>query len=158
MKEIVRNTELIGRCGLFCGACDNYLAFKPGKEKLLENEKFQNKENEYCEGCNSEKVSAHCSICKMRLCAIDKNIISCGDCECFPCTEIVKFKNEGDKFSGAKHRKYIFDNINEYRKTGCLSWLANQDRKWTCKCGTKFSFYERNCQVCGTLLESYAEK
>ena len=150
------NSKLVGICGLYCGACDNYLAFQPGHDHLLTQEKFvKDRENEYCEGCNSNKVSLHCSQCYMRACAKQKEIINCAYCSEYPCDEITKFKSDAEKWDGAKHRKYIFINNEELVKEGEMVWLNNQKIQWTCECGKAFSFYETNCSSCGKKLNSY---
>ncbi len=149
--------NLVGICGLYCGACDNYLAFNPNHDHLLLKDKFlKKKENEYCTGCNSNKVSLHCSKCKMRICAKNQNIISCGYCSKYPCKEIFNFKSESEKLNGAKHRKDIMTNTEELVKSGEFEWLKKQQEKWTCECGKAYSFYEEKCSNCGVALKSYS--
>ncbi len=59
MKEIVADTSLIARCGLYCGACKRYL-------------------REKCPGCfKNEKASW----CKVRSCCLENNYASCADCK-----------------------------------------------------------------------------
>lgn len=58
MKEIVADTSLVARCGLYCGACKRYL--KGG-----------------CPGC-TDNVKA--SWCKVRTCCIEREYASCADC------------------------------------------------------------------------------
>lgn len=59
MNEIVAETSLVSKCGLYCGACKMYLAKK-------------------CLGC-SKNVKA--SWCKVRTCCIEKKSDSCADCK-----------------------------------------------------------------------------
>lgn len=58
MKEIVADTGLIAKCGLYCGACKRYL--KGG-----------------CPGCEENSKA---SWCKVRSCCIEHDYASCADC------------------------------------------------------------------------------
>jgi hypothetical protein len=160
MMQNEPNPALIGTCGLFCGACENYLAFREGHGHLLSKEKFdaQRRDAEYCEGCHSKKLSAHCAVCAMRLCAESRKILHCGECELFPCETISEFRKGGDVWDGARHRKDIFANIERLRAEGTEKWLAARAGEWRCACGKPFSFYETRCQDCGKELPSYAKR
>ena len=59
MKEVVADTSLVARCGLFCGACKRYL--KGG-----------------CPGC-TENMKA--TWCKIRTCCLEHEYASCADCK-----------------------------------------------------------------------------
>ena len=61
MKAIVADRELVGYCGLYCGACGKYL-------------------NEKCPGCH---LNARASWCKVRKCAMENNFYSCADCRLY---------------------------------------------------------------------------
>jgi len=53
--------DLIGRCGIYCGACRLFVLKK-------------------CEGCSNEEVK-----CPYYKCVENKAINSCGECQEFPC-------------------------------------------------------------------------
>ncbi len=57
MKPIVSSSQLIGACGLYCGACRKYL-----KDK--------------CPGC--QKAKSHC--CPIGQCCIRQGFHTCADC------------------------------------------------------------------------------
>ena len=57
-KPIEVDSELIARCGLYCGACRKYLSGK-------------------CPGCRLNKKA---SWCKIRLCSASMGYHSCADC------------------------------------------------------------------------------
>jgi len=61
MKEIGVNSELVARCGLYCGACRSYLSGK-------------------CPGCHE---NAKASWCKVRTCCTQNNFTSCAECKEF---------------------------------------------------------------------------
>ncbi|WP_321333791.1 DUF3795 domain-containing protein [uncultured Bacteroides sp.] len=58
-KQIIEvDSDLIARCGLYCGACHKYLAKK-------------------CPGCQKNEKA---SWCKIRACNAEKGYHSCADC------------------------------------------------------------------------------
>ena len=153
--------ELIGACGLYCGACDNYRAFKEENAYLQLTDKFNTREkinaNE-CKGCHSQKLSEHCNACTIRLCAREKGLFHCGLCSEYPCSILTQFKNEGDTWPGAKHRTLIFTNLRKLSVEGKSAWLHEMHHRWACACGLSFTYYERTCQRCGTALNSCLER
>ncbi len=148
--------NILGACGLYCGACDCYMVTQPSGEHLKKSDKFKNSDGDKtCSGCHSSKLTPWCSACKMRLCAADKNLTHCGLCSEFPCDVYEEFFDGGAKWPGARHRRDIKDNIKEILSIGESAWLDAQNRRWTCECGKSYSFYEVKCEFCGRELHSY---
>ena len=58
MENLSAKTELIAKCGLFCGECPKFIKGK-------------------CKGCE-ENIKA--TWCKIRKCCIEKNIQTCANC------------------------------------------------------------------------------
>lgn len=58
MKQIISDTRLIARCGLYCGACRKYL-------------------QEKCPGCGLNEKASWCGI---RKCTQEKGISTCAEC------------------------------------------------------------------------------
>jgi len=71
MKEIIADTKLISRCGLYCGACKKYI-------------------NGKCPGCN-EKTNAQW--CKVRTCVEENAYTTCADCTICKLEECKKLNN-----------------------------------------------------------------
>jgi len=159
LRSFNNDKNLVGVCGLYCGGCDNYLAFTKEGKHLLKSEKYleKNLTKLECEGCNSTRQSEHCFKCKMRLCAKEKNILHCRKCNEYPCEKLKEFKNEAKTWAGAVHRKYIFKNLEEITRIGETEWLKRMGDKWLCQCGQRFSYYESSCSKCGSILSSYAK-
>ena len=59
MKEVTSNPDLVAYCGLYCGACRSYL-------------------REKCPGCHENEKAKWC---KIRVCCIDNQYLSCADCK-----------------------------------------------------------------------------
>ncbi len=93
--------EIIAYCGLNCGDCD---AFKATQAKDFERKKeiakrwteglsvqFQ-PEDVNCNGCVSDTISGWCrKICKIRLCAEERKVKTCGHCQDYPCVKLKEF-------------------------------------------------------------------
>lgn len=149
--------ELIGACGLYCGACSNYRAFQDGGEHLLGDPKFRVDDisTVRCGGCHSGKLSGHCGNCEIRLCAEKKELLHCGLCRDYPCGKVRSFQEKGEIWEGARHRTFIFVNIRRLGESGASEWLRFMDSSWRCPCGVSYSYYEENCHACGAKLDSY---
>ena len=72
MKEVQSNPDLVAYCGLYCGACGSYL-----KDK--------------CPGCHDNEKA---SWCKIRVCCMDNEYLTCADCNDFESpSDCRKFNN-----------------------------------------------------------------
>jgi hypothetical protein len=91
----------IGVCGLDCSNCNAYKA-TVNNDNLLRQETAEKWTKEYnhdfkpeeinCLGCNSQgPYIEHCFECPYRLCAKEKGLTNCGQCEQYPCEKIAKF-------------------------------------------------------------------
>jgi hypothetical protein len=151
---------LLAVCGLYCGACYHYRASFPESEHLLEDAARQGRELEgfTCQGCRSGRIHGirvlyiqpGCARCEIRACADGRGVLHCGLCPEFPCARIEDFRLDGHV-----HHLDILDNLVALKEKGPDRWLEEQERCWTCECGTKFSWYETTCHHCGTSLASY---
>ena len=61
------NTEILGKCGFYCGACPTYISGN-------------------CKGLTDEHKKGDCF---SRDCVTEKGLDFCGQCSCFPCDEII---------------------------------------------------------------------
>lgn len=146
----MREYQLLGVCGLYCGACDHYRAFLPESKHLLERVMADDGAFEVCHGCRSDTLTTSCSRCAIRACAGERGVLHCGLCREYPCEQLKSFQHDG-----RIHHIVVLDNIENLKNRGPDQWLAEQDRRWECRCGGKFSWYEENCARCGAPLASY---
>jgi len=77
-KEIKADKNLIGYCGLYCGACNSYLKGK-------------------CPGCHDNVKATWCTV---RQCNIENGYASCADCQITTLKECKKFNNFISKVMG----------------------------------------------------------
>jgi len=113
-------------CGLYCGACPQYLEKK-------------------CKGC---KHSSKKTKCEIRACAREKKIDSCALCKQYPCN--VKKVQEIAAGEGKKpFYKLRTKNFETIQKEGYQAWEAQQKGRWNCgKCRKAFSFTVESCPKC----------
>ncbi|NWG10937.1 DUF3795 domain-containing protein [Candidatus Bathyarchaeota archaeon] len=126
---------VISNCGLNCAQCDIYQAGR-GNEKLRNEilDWFKKERNEplkpeqiTCMGCRGPPDNHWSSDCKMLLCAKNKGLNYCFQCEDFPCTIVKKFATDD-----VSHHKRTVENAKEMRKIGLEAWIAQQKRKGQC--------------------------
>jgi len=109
-------------CGLNCDECQIYLAsinentneqLRLAKEYSTDTCKFT-KEDMFCLGCHSEKVSEKmCGDCEIRECGTKRSCGNCAECDDFPCLILKKYLGENsDSLNNLKQL------ATEFRKTG----------------------------------------
>ena len=91
MTESSAGEKMIAYCGLVCTECPAYLATKTNDEKMAkETAEMWTKhykvdvkvEDVWCDGCLVEgKKCAHCGMCEIRVCGIEKGAKNYGHCD-----------------------------------------------------------------------------
>lgn len=88
--------EMMGRCGILCSECPAFLATTSHDDALRKTtaEKWSKMYRSViepqqinCLGCRSHFNFAHCNVCEVRACTIEKNLDHCGVCDVFPCSK-----------------------------------------------------------------------
>ncbi len=143
------NFSTIGCCGLFCESCDVYQSLHNGTLKSLAQKWGMAAEDLACDGCRSDRRCLQSRECFIRHCVIEKEKDGCGECEEFPCPTLIEFAD-----SEAPHRSLAIENCSFYREVGRFEWYHMQQQKWTCSCGTPFTWYQIRCSRCGKLLDN----
>ncbi|MBC8388664.1 MAG: DUF3795 domain-containing protein [Actinobacteria bacterium] len=150
-----QDIKLLGCCGLYCGACNHFRSnFPEGRHLLAEGIKQGRDPDTFtCRGCRGEieYIYPGCDVCSIKLCAEKRGHIHCGLCHSFPCKMIIEFQHD----KRHKHHLDVADNLKELKEKGHKQWLKEQRSKWKCNCGMPFSWYEKNCNSCGSSLVSY---
>jgi len=146
--QIEFNKNLIAACGLFCGSCGIYLASKENDtERLLHYAIVLNQslEETYCEGCGSEKKSAHClKNCIFIKCQLEKGVSLCCNCKEFFCDKLETFRQK------MPHRVEIEQSQKLLLSTDWKNWLIFQNDRFRCiNCNTINSAYHIWCRNCG---------
>jgi len=146
------NKNLVGRCGLYCGACIIYRAGKDSEKlrrTIAEREKCK-PEDIRCEGCqtvlvdgwNSKEWGKNCNIVK---CLNARGLNFC--CECNAYLNCEKFRYLAD--SCLKHDENLMENLDKIKAGKVDEWLEEKNKRWRCKsCGKPIAMHLTECHWC----------
>jgi len=153
------NKNLAGRCGLYCGICEIYRAYKDSKKLQQELAKKHNcsPDEVRCEGCQALDVYAWSyekewgTNCKFVKCLNTKKLNFCFECaEYETCQKFDKFVKICTGI-GIDLR----NNLKMIKEGKVEEWITEQEKKWRCpKCGKPIivSYSFKNCHMCGYRL------
>ena len=150
-----RDLDLLAYCGLYCGACSFKLTVDDAERAHVMSlparyDKAKEAELEACPGCRGEATACAADPCKIRACARTRGLTHCGLCAEFPCSILSAFANDG-----VPHHGETLGNLKRLREVREEAWLAEQRERWTCSCGTRRSWYLRDCPSCRSGLEGH---
>ncbi|MGB8656321.1 MAG: DUF3795 domain-containing protein [Candidatus Zixiibacteriota bacterium] len=142
---MAKDINLLAYCGLYCGACSFKVAFDEKNRQHIKNmpskyDQYKNAELEFCPGCRLDKQRGSC---KIRNCAMSKDLTNCGECIDFPCAILKEFN-----YDGMPHHADCISNLMMVKEKGIDYFLDYQEKHWTCTCGAKTSWYLKNCVSC----------
>ncbi len=137
-------------CGLYCGACPAYVATQEG-HIAEQAAKWQARVDDVtCFGCKTTVVSKYCRSCEIKSCAQERGLESCAECDTFPCTLLISFRD--DEWP---HHSVITQNLEQIAKVGLEQWCAAQAIRWSCAaCGQRTMWYDEQCSECDAKLVS----
>lgn len=137
-------------CGVYCGACHWKRASRENDERHLTEKRrmLESIEKQYWLACPGCKVGSHRADCEFRICAESRGLDRCVDCNEFPCKRHVDFNNDG-----VQHHANSLASLNVLKNDGEDVWLELQEKRWTCSCGAKLSWYLKSCLKCGKLVD-----
>jgi hypothetical protein len=148
--------NLVGRCGLYCGACGIYRAYKDGGEYRHRLANFFKcpPEKVRCEGCQALTATCWGNECEMVKCLNAKGLQFCYECSDFEGHTCERF----EKFS----KDYLRDDLVDLRanlariKAGDVDeWLKESEDRFRCfHCGKPLptSSFRKKCYHCGEEL------
>jgi len=135
--------NLVGRCGIYCGACFAYRGTISQKatelRETLNKEKFGRRiatafdwigdysefskvlshlKNLKCQGCGAGGGNPWCSI---RKCCQKKGFASCAECSEFPCEKL--------DWMTKRYSNWNLRNLERVREVGVENWLEEQEEK-----------------------------
>lgn len=130
--------QLIAPCGMNCGICSGYLAYKHNIPRRVVY---------HCEGCRPR--DKQCSFLKKK-CVDDLKLLKgeveyCFECDSFPCESLAKL----DKKYREGYAMSQIDNLMEIKSKGIDSFIESQEEKYACpNCGNLISIHNGKCFVC----------
>jgi hypothetical protein len=134
----MKNPELIAPCGMNCGICSGYLAFK-----------HDVKRNEiripYCTGCRPREKN--CAFLKKRCdLLLGGSVEYCYECDSFPCKRLQQI----DKRYRTFYRMSMIENLESIKENGIAEFLREEAKRWECpKCGGVICCHNGVCFDCG---------
>lgn len=142
-----------GICGIYCGSCPNYLAFRNGDVEMIK-QLAQDKgfpgDAMRCDGCLSNRVSLHCAGCRhgFRACAEDHGVTWCFECADFPCQRLEDFRDV-HIIDGISHHATVVEELSDMKTTGVVNWVKKNDAESRCpECDASNYWFARKCSVC----------
>ncbi len=132
------NEELIAPCGMNCGLCSGYLAYK-------HNLKSKGIGIPYCTGCRPRDKK--CAFLKKRCNLLLYNRAKyCYECDDYPCENLIHI----DKRYKALYKMSMINNLGDIHMNGIKAFLDKEAEKWKCpKCGAVICCHNGICFNCG---------
>lgn len=105
--------NLAAPCGLYCGACIDYLVHRT------------------CHGCGCEcrkcAAAEHHEQCDIyRCCNKERNLRSCHECRELPCSKLIQFCYNPVWL----HHLPVIENLRRHKTVGTEKWLKEQKDAW----------------------------
>ncbi len=141
-KSIPIKEELVAPCGMNCGICSNYLAYKNDLNRSQ------------CAGCRpgNKKCSYLFEKCSGINHSLEGNAGAkfCFECDQYPCKEI----NRMDRRYSENYRMSVKENLEYINKNGLAEFVDEQHKEHHCsKCNDLISIHNRKCFKCETITK-----
>jgi hypothetical protein len=158
------NPQFLSPCGLYCGVCAIYIAYRDNNIKLKErlvnlykggvsgkgtlpNSQGLTVDDIQCEGCLSERRFMHCRQCEIRDCTINKGYSGCHECNDFPCEYI-------ENFSMSIGKKVMRRCVPFRKSFGTERWVREEETRYICpNCGNRVFRGAMTCNKCKQPLD-----
>ena len=140
--------DLIAPCGMNCALCASNLALK-------NDVRSKSVKMPYCTGCRAR--NKQCAFVKKQCPKVlNGEVTYCYECASFPCDNLKTL----DKRYKERYRMSMIDNLRFIKKQGMESFLAEQEKTWTCpSCGEVICCHNGVCFNCSlNELKSRKEK
>jgi len=143
-------TDLVGRCGIYCGACGVYRACVDGgeyrehviREWAIPGEKLR------CRGCQALTPDCWGSGCETVRCLDSKGYRFCHECAAFMGRSCRRYEEVAAKYLG--RGQDIRAALDRIRAGDADVWLREQRERWRCpSCGRRISWFPGRCFGCG---------
>jgi hypothetical protein len=113
VKNLSLAEKLAAPCGIYCGACIDYLLYKSCHGCCCK-----------CGKCDSLEHHKQCDVYKC--CVEQRRLKDCSECEDFPCS-IIQFCYNPIWL----HHLPVIENLRRRKKVGIEKWLNEQKENWT---------------------------
>ncbi len=147
------SSHLVGKCGLYCGACTVYVAQRDSetwRKKIADNSNCT-PEQVRCNGCGDLTSDCWGNGCKIVLCTRAKGVSYCYECPEYHQESCEKFSGLCKSYlqAGVDLRK----NLSRIQTGETEEWLRESAARFTCQaCGKPVSAWFSECHHCGSAL------
>lgn len=148
---------LVGRCGLYCGACGARRAYKDKEAKFFQKltKEFQFPvEGIRCEGCHALTPDCAGSQCMVVQCLNSKGFEYCYECSTYENRSCQKHEEIAEKC--ADYGVDLRANLERIKSGDTEAWLKESEEEVKClKCRKPLPVYgysRKRCYHCGTRL------
>jgi rubrerythrin len=148
------NKDIVGRCGIYCGACPIYRGTRGDREaQAFARNVWKTSPNRMtCDGCHNLKPESHGVDCPRRECMDSKGYEYCSECPEYASGKCEKFESMNRYFE--KKGESLRENLSRVTSGNTDSWLEEQGVKWAChSCGSPIFWEEKKCPRCGKPLK-----
>ncbi|NLM49739.1 MAG: DUF3795 domain-containing protein [Clostridiaceae bacterium] len=142
--------DLVGRCGLYCGACVIYRAQRDDQSlraKIAHRYNCSTDEVR-CNGCGALTPGCWGNGCKIFQCTIDMGVNFCFERKKLETCGIFNNLAKGYLEDGVDLRK----NLQKIKEGKVKEWLTESQKKYTCKECNKPLAYSSKCHHCGAQI------
>lgn len=135
------DNNLAAPCGVYCGACRQYLL---GKKDMLEKRGYK----QGCEGCRIR--NKNCAFIRRACSALRKKELEyCYECENFPCNNLEKI----DATYVDRYNVSLINNLKRLQEIGLEAWFQEKEDLYRCpKCGGEICVHDSECFDCGNKI------
>jgi hypothetical protein len=146
--------DVVGRCGIYCGACPIYRATRGDEEaKNFARDVWKTPPNRMtCDGCHNLGPEAHGVDCPRRKCMDTKGHEYCSECKEYPTGKCKNFESMNGYFE--KRRESLRENLRRITSGDVDAWLGEEAKKNRCAACNHPTFWEeKRCPGCGKPLK-----
>jgi len=145
----MNDSNLVGRCGLYCGACDIYRAERDGREYVEKLAKGIGcgPDRIRCNGCADLGPDCWGTGCQRISCLEDKGLQFCYECPDHEGGKCEKYEELARRY--LECGEDIRASLETLRDRGIEEWLAESKARWTCPhCGKPTIVGMKLCHHC----------
>lgn len=147
-------TQLVGRCGLYCGACTVYRAYKDNGEFQTRVAAFFkcSPEKVKCEGCQALTSECWGNGCEIVKCTTARGFSYCFECPQFHDVRCDKFEDLAKRYM--KDNVDVRANLSRIKTGQVKGWLEDSKKRFKCPiCAKPLPEGSTKCHHCGKTLE-----
>lgn len=150
----MNSKNIVGKCGLYCGACTIYRAQRDGEDlrNRIAEKSNCSPEQVRCNGCGELTSECWGKGCKIVVCIQAKGFKFCYECPEYENSSCSKYESLLKRYLGigVDLRK----NSSKIKEGKIDEWLQDSEELFKCKaCGKPVSAWFIECHHCGSNLK-----